>query len=492
MVFDEGSGTDEGSLPSEPVPRSGRRAGLAAVAVLACVGLSAALFFFFSGHSGGGGRGGSNAEQFAGGNAVSLFGLWKPKQNKLLGWKARQVRLPQAMGQDLCNHKVELPEDHEPQKWNLSEATSKLCYRMFQDQTGLTAGHPWGRDWCWVAMKRYGCLYNLGDRFTWAEAQEAAHKAAPPLPSRDESPMRPLQDEHICDGRDFGKVPEWQKSDWEKARAWFRSNVAVYVLNLPSEKERWHNVSGHLRGLDILPNRVPGYDLRREADLRRAYRDGAIPPQFNISHAQEAAKSPENGMGGIRGTVGCAAAHFHAQRLATRVFQAKPITLILEDDVYLSDDFIPRVWSLVQTELPCDWEAVSLGSRCPYGKCISRHLSRVWPDVNEPEWRCRHGTNYGFQGVLYRTKSIAGLQEKWKRVVFDEKRPHCLDVDVALASIADQVGFYAVPSAQFPGFLIEKQEKSVREKINNEGGDFDSNMVNSLTFRGGLLPRMMQ
>jgi GR25 family glycosyltransferase involved in LPS biosynthesis len=287
-------------------------------------------------------------------------------------------------------------------------------------------------------------------------------------------------------------VPEWSESDWKEAKAWFHDHVAVFVINLPSETARWHNISSHLRDLEIEPNRVPGYDLRLERDLHAAYRDGSIPPQFNISHAEEAARSPENGMGGIRGTVGCAAAHFRAQRLATRLQQAKAITLILEDDVYVSDDFVPRVWSLVHSELPCDWEAVSLGSRCPYGKCISRHLSRVWPDVNEPEWRCRHGTNYGFQGVLYRTNAIVGLQEKWKRVVFDVKRPHCLDVDVALASISDQVGFYAVPAAQFPGFLVEKQEESVRVHINKQGGSLDSALVNAVTFRRGPgLPHLM-
>merc|ERR1712190_196043 len=47
-----------------------------------------------------------------------------------------------------------------------------------------------------------------------------------------------------------------------------------------------------------------------------------------------------------------------------------------------------------------------------------------------------------------------------------ETRPHCLDIDVALASISDSVGFYAVPAAQNPGFLHEVSEGSSRVDIN--------------------------
>jgi len=166
------------------------------------------------------------------------------------------------------------------------------------------------------------------------------------------------------------------------------------------------------------------------------------------------------------GTVGCAAGHFRALARASSAEGRKPVTLILEDDAYPHDDFVPQVWRLVHEELPCGWDAVSLGSRCPYGRCISPHLSRVSPDANEPEWRCRHGVNYGFQGVLYRTEALERLQRKWRPVVFDEARPHCLDVDVALAAISDDVSFYAVPSIQ--ALLSERQAKdgSVRVKIN--------------------------
>merc|ERR1719350_1306043 len=68
--------------------------------------------------------------------------------------------------------------------------------------------------------------------------------------------------------------------------------------------------------------------------------------------------------------------------------------------------------------------------------------------------------------MLYRTASLARVQKHWKRTVFDEDRPHCMDVDVALASISDQVGFYAVPAVQDPGFVREMNGRSARWDIN--------------------------
>jgi len=148
-----------------------------------------------------------------------------------------------------------------------------------------------------------------------------------------------------------------------------------------------------------------------------------------------------------------------------------PLAVVLEDDSWIEDDFVPRLWSLVKEEVPCDWEVVALNSRCGYGKCISRQLMRVQPDRNEPAWRCRHGVNWGMHGVLYRTSTLQRVQERWKQTVFNESRPHCLDVDVALASISDQVKFYAVPACLNPGFLREMNMASSRFGINQANAE---------------------
>jgi len=68
---------------------------------------------------------------------------------------------------------------------------------------------------------------------------------------------------------------------------------------------------------------------------------------------------------------------------------------------------------------------------------------------------------------MYRIKDLQEIQQRWKKVVFDESRPHCLDVDVSLAAMGDEVRFYAVPFSQFPGFLRERRQGSNRFDINS-------------------------
>merc|ERR1711908_152552 len=144
--------------------------------------------------------------------------------------------------------------------------------------------------------------------------------------------------------------------------------------------------------------------------------------------AESEAKRTRGLSDGILGTMGCAAAHLRAQAHALRSESA--LAVVFEDDVSPSDDFIPRLWSLACEELPCDWAAVSLRSMCPFGDCMSMHLSRVRPDENELESTCRHGVNYGFQGVLYRVEHLSDLHSRLKKTVFGAPpRPHCLDID---------------------------------------------------------------
>jgi len=240
------------------------------------------------------------------------------------------------------------------------------------------------------------------------------------------------------------------------AYEWFEENVRVYILSLPMSTERRKRASARFHKLQTPFTFIDGVDLRKKGSLREAIEEGLIPKTFNISHAQAEALRPENNMGGegsIVGTVGCAAAHFRAHDHAVRLSSGRPVAVVFEDDVDPVNDFVPRLWHVVTQELPCDWQAVSLASRCPYGECISPRLTRVRPDINEPEWRCRHGVNYGFQAVLYRISEIKNIERHWKATVFNATRPHCLDVDIALASISDKVRFYAVPEVQVPGFI---------------------------------------
>lgn len=324
------------------------------------------------------------------------------------------------------------------------------------------------RNWCWVGLKEFGCHATLFARdsrphMTWAEMRQK-HVWFVPNP-QPPGVFQPLLNEGYCDQRDLGAVQQWTGTEWQQAWQWFSQYVTVYVLNLKADVLRWEVIQQDLLKLGIQHTRVEGIDMRTPGAFEEAKLEGLIPQEYDLQDAQAEANKPYQAMGGILGTLGCAASHFRAQTHAIR--EAKtPIAVVFEDDALPSSDFIPKLWALVNRELPCEWQVVSLRSMCPYGVCTAPHLTRVQPDLNEPAERCHHGTNYGFQGVMYRLGDLQAIQDRWKRVVFDAARPHCLDVDVALASISDDVRYFAVPFVQYPGFLTERREGSSRYTIN--------------------------
>lgn len=367
----------------------------------------------------------------------------------------------------LCSFGTPIPQKLPPPVWNLPQAVRDQCWnQMLAAAPRLTRGGQFGRNWCWVGMKEFGCHRHLWAHKTWGEYQDMAVKSGATV----SDPFEPLKHPALCEQRELGVVKRrWTELDWARAGLWFQRNVALIVLSLPRSVTRKRVIQARLQQLGIPFNFSWGVDMRDPDALDAAKREGLIPMSYSVERAQAEADKPSNDMGrtgSIVGTVGCAAGHFRAQLRAATQNPEKPLAVILEDDANPEDDFVPRLWKLVTEELPCDWQAVSLSSRCPYGQCVSRHLTRVQPDVNEPEWRCRHGVNYGFQGMLYRTSEINTMQALWKPLVFNEQRPHCLDVDVALASISDTVRFYAVPAVQQPGLLTELHEGSSRVDIN--------------------------
>mmetsp|Transcript_71954 Transcript_71954/g.153837 ORF Transcript_71954/g.153837 Transcript_71954/m.153837 type:complete len:709 (-) Transcript_71954:262-2388(-) len=348
--------------------------------------------------------------------------------------------------------------------WTLPTAAKQRCFREFATK-GMEADDGDERNWCWAELKRSGCHAHLTDSLPWAESNRLSSLVS----ILAESPFSPLSHPKICDRRELGAPQAWTAKEEATARRWFWENVAVYVLTLPSSNLRRDTISERLLELQIPFSFVYGVDLREKDALMAAREEGLVPAAFNVTRARLEAMQARNDMGSsgsFAGTLGCAAGHFRAQVRALTSTPEQAITVIFEDDVSPEVDFIVRLWSVVTQELPCDWQAVSLLSRCPYGHCVSPHLTRVQPDVNEPAWRCRQGVNYGLQGMVYRTSEINNIQKKLKPVVFDEARPHCLELDVALASISDEVAFYAVPALQAPGFLRELHEGSVRDDIN--------------------------
>jgi len=360
-------------------------------------------------------------------------------------------------GKELCNAQAPLNPGEPLRAWQLGPLWRRSC-----EAKNLGDAQPQERNWCWIGIKQK-CHWNLKAHFSWTTLQHMAAEGGAAPPVRDE-PFHPLEHPELCDRPENGVARKFTVAENVNARAWFEANVATYVLNLPTDRERWDMVSARLQDLDIKAKRVSGVDMRKPSQLEKAKQEGWVVDAFNFSHAQEVAYLPEQNMGSILGTLGCAAAHFKAQ--ATIIADGIPMGLVIEDDSWLADDFVPRLWSLVLEELPCDWQVVALYSRCPYGKCISPHLARVQPDANEPAWRCRQGVNWGMHAILYRTETLAEVQQLWKQTVFNEEVPHCMDVDVALASISDQVRFYVVPNVQDPGFVKETNHRSARWDIN--------------------------
>ncbi|CAK0812876.1 unnamed protein product [Prorocentrum cordatum] len=282
---------------------------------------------------------------------------------------------------ELCSAAAPIPEVA-PRAWRLGPAWRRAC-----SERNREGAYPLGRNWCWVGMKRM-CHWNLKSHLSWAKVQQKASDLgiAPP-PSL--QPYSPLRNPELCDDPSRGATVQFSESDFQQAREWFKDNVAVYVVSLPTSINRWEQIRARLEELQIWATRVPGVDMRVPSAILDAKRDGFVPRSYNFTRAQDAGYAWKHDMGSMIGTLGCAAAHFKVQQVA--IADGSPMAVVLEDDSWPSDDFIPRLWKLVREELPCDWEVTALLSRCGFGSCVSPHLARVEPDVNEPEWRCRQG-----------------------------------------------------------------------------------------------------
>jgi len=365
---------------------------------------------------------------------------------------------------DICN--ASMPFDVKQQglayAFDLGKFWNDACSRVPANPAWDWKGRDFEKNdtrlnWCWEWMKQAGCYELMGSTgaWTWEDGQRrAASFGFAPYP--EVVPMHPLRHPKVCERYEVHTDTHVTSDELEAADDWFRSKVNLYVLNLPQDIARWQTISARLNELGLNYSRVDGIDMRREGALQKLQENGLVPSTWNFSVAQANAVTQFNAMsGGIQGTVGCASAHLRALRTAQDKAAGKPLALILEDDVRLADNFTWRLRHLLEHEAPCDWAAISLKSKCPYGDCISRQLTRVWPDGNEPKRRCRHGVNYGFFAMLHRVDHLEATRTKLAEAVWDDERPHCLDVDVALASLSETIAYYAVPSLQRPGFLTE-------------------------------------
>jgi len=331
-----------------------------------------------------------------------------------------------------------------PRHWEVPLNISSVC-RM---QHGNQHWSPEERNWCWVAAKAQ-CNRLKRLKQPWMDVFALAkHSSAVPAST---PAYAPLEVPELCDSARLGESQRWTSSEVTDSSTWFAENVAVYVLNLPQDIERWDRISARLTVLNIAASHVNGVDLRATETLLAAKKAGLVPEHFSLEAVEASAALPRQNFRGVVGTAGAAVAHLSAY--ARAISDNMPLTLVLEDDALLTDDFMPRLRRLVTAELPCDWEVTSLSTSCPFGRCVSQHLMRLQPDINEPAERCRIGVNFGAWGMLYRTERLPEVRRMLSSAIFDTARPGCLNIDVALASISDQVAYYAVPAVQLPGCL---------------------------------------
>jgi len=452
--FPEPLFTEEESSQTVSSNRCRRRAAAAGSALLFVAGV-----FFWCGYT----------KIYRGVSISTLYEVPWEKHHVIL---ARTTNLSKLQ---LCNSSQAAPRLITPRSFHLPLMWQEACRRVRYPTNAWLGGE---RNWCWVWMMQQ-CYWHRD--YTWWEIQEVvADGGLAPHPRN--VPIPGLQNAGLCDRHDHGK-PLANVSLLEKraALAWVEANVAIHVLNLPSDTAKWKAISRRFLEVGIKNfTRIPGIDMTGRGALQKAQQEGWVPKSWNHSEAwtktlkmfkSSTAKEQHDkslmDMG--MGTIGCAAAHLRAMKRAKAHAEAehKPLIIIFEDDARIEDDFAVKLRRLVEQEVPCDWDAISLMSQCPYGVCVTPHLARIQPDGNEPEYRCYHGGTYGFYGMLYRTSSLGFIRSRLWEIMWDASRPSCLPVDVAMASIANEVAYYAVPQTQLPGFLREKSSFSHRLALNH-------------------------
>merc|ERR1712151_1133410 len=126
-------------------------------------------------------------------------------------------------------------------------------------------GYPFEGNWCWIGLKDT-CHNKLKQHVSWAQLQDIAarHGTTPPRANEQFSPLlRP----EVCDRPWFGASESWTVIDRVVAHEWFKNHVAVYVLNLPQDTERWKTISARLKSLQIRVTRISGVDMRNPGAL---------------------------------------------------------------------------------------------------------------------------------------------------------------------------------------------------------------------------------
>jgi len=174
-----------------------------------------------------------------------------------------------------------------------------------------------------------------------------------------------------------------------------------------------------------------------------------VPAGYNMYKAETANNWARQG--GLAGDVGCAAAHRNTMDIAVTKARRthKGLVLILEDDAIPSNNFKVMLYRLVHNEAPCDWAMINLNARCAHGRCVSPRLLQASSSMSpgRDEW-CYWGRNLGTTALLYQADRLPHIRSMLEQDEWDDRRPVCVNFDVALSFISDRVAYYV-----FPGVL---------------------------------------
>lgn len=343
--------------------------------------------------------------------------------------------------QETCNWQVGLTLGQPPTTWHgISALDQNRCKSL-----GPTASHEEiveeTRNWCWKSLSELTCTSRASSAqgISWVEAKSSLSQRIRGIHSSIGDEFNPLEDAGLCDYSGSNGFRLWTDEEALNALRWFVKNIKVYVLQREAgygRSDAGVNTTSCLLEQGITSELIPSVHVLHPGDREVA----------------EVLKRLPNVLAEVEALTSRTVSHFHAQTIAMK--SSSSLALILEDGVKLAKDFVPRLWSLVTEEAPCDWDIISLATTCPIGRCVSPHLARVGPDGNFPKSsRCSSLVNRGLQGMLFRTSLLQVIQPRWKEVAFTTAFGDCLDVDAALSAISDEVAFYAVPAVQQPGFF---------------------------------------
>lgn len=343
--------------------------------------------------------------------------------------------------QETCSWEAGLQVPPEPMAWGRQSAGTEARCSKLLSQEGVEHHLEIA---CWESLKLLACSAGH-EKLSWDKAKSVLEEKAQ-VSLKGATP--PLDDASLCDVENPGSAQSWTSFEKQKSLAWLAKNVQAFVLAVPGATATsalmlpTPNTSQLLGEFGIQATRIKGYDLSRPEDLQAAKLAGHVPKDLKTPPRNAVVK------------LNLIASHFHIQDVATQPGLTKPITLVLEDGMQPSRDFQLRLWSLITEEAPCDWDFISLSSRCPLGRCVAPHLVRLGPEARTSDsLSCDDPVNSGFQGVLYRTGILPGFKSRWKEIAFDQKHFGCLGMDMALSVMADEVAAYAVPAVQDPSFI---------------------------------------